>query len=100
MVNVAENISVLLQSKMERTNRKQRYWRYTAWVMTLLAYAYLAYRLLTYDDWSSLAVCLRTAERAADFFGWTRIPFRKDGAERDVDEKNAEIYRILRAAID
>ena len=50
---------------MERTNRKQRYWRYTAWVMTLLAYAYLAYRLLTYDDWSSLAVCLRTADARA-----------------------------------
>ena len=52
------------------------------------------------QDVEYLRRCLRTAERAADFFGWTRIPFRKDGQERDVDEKNAEIYRILRQAID
>ncbi len=51
-------------------------------------------------DVEYLRRCLRTAERAADFFGWTRIPFRKDGQERDVDEKNAEIYRILLEAID
>ena len=52
------------------------------------------------QDVEYLRRCLRTAERAADFFGWRRIPFRKDGKERDVDEKNAEIYRILRSAID
>ena len=51
------------------------------------------------QDIEYLRRCLRTAERAADFFGWTRIPFVKDGQERDVDEKNEEIYRILRAAI-
>lgn len=51
------------------------------------------------QDIEYLRRCLRTAERAADFFGWTRIPFMKDGMERDVDEKNEEIYRILRAAI-
>ncbi len=51
------------------------------------------------QDIEYLRRCLRTAERAADFFGWTRIPFMKDGQERDVDEKNEEIYRILRAAI-
>ena len=50
-------------------------------------------------DIQYLRRCLRTAERAAEFFGWTRIPFRKDGLERDVDEKNAEIYRILRQAL-
>ena len=32
-------------------------------------------------------------------FGWTRIPFMKDGLERDVDEKNEEIYSILRSAL-
>ena len=51
------------------------------------------------QDIEYLRRCLRTAEHAADFFGWTRIPFMKDGMERDVDEKNEEIYRILRAAI-
>lgn len=51
------------------------------------------------QDIEYLRRCLRTAERAADFFGWTRIPFMKDGQERDVDEKNEEIYRILLAAI-
>ena len=51
------------------------------------------------QDIEYLRRCLRTAERAADFFGWTRIPFMKDGQERDVDEKNEEIYRILRSAL-
>lgn len=51
------------------------------------------------QDIEYLRRCLRTAERAADFFGWTRIPFMKDDLERDVDEKNEEIYRILRSAL-
>ena len=51
------------------------------------------------QDIEYLRRCLRTAERAADFFGWTRIPFMKDGLERDVDEKNEEIYSILRSAL-
>lgn len=42
-----------------------------------------------------LARCLHTADMACRHYGWTRIPFMKDGAERDVDEKNAEIYRII-----
>ncbi len=48
-------------------------------------------------DTAYLERCLRTADRAADFYGWTRIPFQIDGAERDVDEKNAEIYRLIRS---
>ena len=51
------------------------------------------------QDVDYLRRCLRTAECAAEYFGWTRIPFRKNGAERDVDEKNAEIYALLRAAL-
>ena len=51
------------------------------------------------QDVAYLARCLRTADKAADFYGWTRIPFRKDGKERDVDEKNDEIYRIIREMI-
>ena len=46
-------------------------------------------------DTEYLARCLRTAEKAADFYGWRRVDFRKNGAERDVDEKNAEIYSLL-----
>ena len=51
------------------------------------------------QDIEYLRRCLRTAQRAADFYGWTRIPFQKDGQERDVDEKNEEIYRIIREAL-
>ena len=47
-------------------------------------------------DTAYLERCLRTADRAADFYGWRRIPFLEDGVERDVDEKNAEIYEIIR----
>lgn len=50
-------------------------------------------------DVEYLRRCLRTADRAAEFYGWKRIPYLKDGVERDVDEKNAEIYRIIRDAI-
>lgn len=39
--------------------------------------------------------CLRTADKAADYYGWLRIPFRENGAERDLDEKNAQIYQLL-----
>ncbi|MCR5576157.1 MAG: deoxynucleoside kinase [Oscillospiraceae bacterium] len=46
-------------------------------------------------DTQYLARCLHTADMACRHYGWTRIPFLKDGAERDVDEKNAEIYRII-----
>lgn len=48
-------------------------------------------------DVAYLERCLRTADLAADFYGWTRIPFQKDGAEREMDEKNAEIYRLIRS---
>lgn len=50
-------------------------------------------------DVAYLERCLRTADRAAEYFGWTRIPFMKNGQEREVDEKNAEIYRIILDAI-
>ena len=47
-------------------------------------------------DTSYLERCLRTAQLAAEYYGWTRIPFLKDGKERELMEKNDEIYRILR----
>ena len=50
-------------------------------------------------DSEYLARCLHTADMACEYYGWTRIPFMKDGAERDVDEKNAEIYDIILHAL-
>ena len=50
-------------------------------------------------DTNYLARCLHTADMACRHYGWTRIPFMKDGVERETDEKNAEIYRIVREAL-
>ena len=50
-------------------------------------------------DSEYLARCLHTADMACEHYGWTRIPFMKDGAERDLDEKNAEIYDIILRAL-
>ena len=50
-------------------------------------------------DLDYLRRCLHTADRAADFYGWTRIPFQHNGIEREVDEKNEEIYRVILDAI-
>ena len=46
-------------------------------------------------DVAYLERCLRTARRAAEHYGWLSIPYQIDGKERDVDEKNSEIYSIL-----
>lgn len=51
------------------------------------------------QDSDYLARCLRTAELACQHYGWTRVPWQKDGRERDVDEKNAELYDIILRAI-
>ena len=50
-------------------------------------------------DTQYLARCLHTADMACRHYGWTRIPFEKNGLERETDEKNAEIYRILLEAL-
>lgn len=47
------------------------------------------------QDSDYLARCLRTADKACEHYGWKRIPWKKDGLERDADEKNAEIYDII-----
>ena len=52
------------------------------------------------QDIEYLRRCLHTADRAADYYGWLRITFQKDGQERDIDEKNTEIYRIIRNQLD
>ena len=46
-------------------------------------------------DSDYLARCLRTADKACEHYGWKRVPFLKNGIERDVDEKNDELYRII-----
>lgn len=40
--------------------------------------------------------CLHVADKAADFYGWKRIAFKKDGVERTLEEKNDEIYALIR----
>ena len=47
----------------------------------------------------AVTIALSAARTACEHYGWTRVPWLKDGAERDVDEKNAELYRILRETI-
>lgn len=50
------------------------------------------------QDVSYLARCLHTADLACEFFGWKRIEYL-DGAgeERSPEEKNDEIYSLIRA---
>lgn len=50
-------------------------------------------------DIAYLENCLRVADRAADYYGWTRIPFIKDGKERSIEEKHEEIYKIIKEAL-
>ena len=47
------------------------------------------------QDVEYLQRCLMTARKAADYYGWIRIDYLKDGVERDVDEKNQEIFDII-----
>ena len=51
------------------------------------------------QDVDYLKNSLKTARLAADYYGWTKIPYLKDGIEREVDEKNEEIYRLIRSEI-
>ena len=51
-------------------------------------------------DTAYLSRCLHTAQRAAEFYGWTRVPYLREGKERELMEKNDEIYGIIRAFLD
>ena len=46
-------------------------------------------------DIAYLKRCLNTADKAAAFYGWHRVPYLKEGVERDIDEKNEEIYQLI-----
>ena len=50
-------------------------------------------------DIGYLKRCLHTARMAAEHYGWTTIPYLKDGKERELDEKNAEIYSIIQQVL-
>ena len=50
------------------------------------------------QDTAYLERCLRTADMACEHYGWRRVDFMKDGAEREKQEKNDEIYAIIREA--
>ena len=47
-------------------------------------------------DAQYLENCLRVASRAADYYGWHKIAYMKDGVERELDEKHEEIYAVVR----
>lgn len=50
-------------------------------------------------DIAYLTRCLNTADKAAAFFGWHRVPYLKNGVERNIDEKNEEIYQLILAEL-
>ncbi len=51
------------------------------------------------QDLAYLERCLKTARLAADYYGWVKVPFETDGKERALDEKNEELYQLIRNAI-
>ena len=51
-------------------------------------------------DPSYLEKCLHTADLACEYFGWHRIScLDGDGNERALDEKNDEIYDLVRSVL-
>lgn len=50
-------------------------------------------------DVEYLKKCLATASLACDFFGWNRIGYEDNGIERSIEEKNDEIYKIIKKFI-
>ena len=51
------------------------------------------------QDVAYLENCLRIGRLAAAHYGWTVVPFVKDGAERELEEKHEEIFSIIRSAL-
>ena len=50
-------------------------------------------------DIQYLENCLRVADKAADYYGWTRITYKTDGVERSIEDKHEEIYSTIKAAL-
>ena len=51
------------------------------------------------QDAAYLENCLCIGRLAAAHYGWTVVPFMKDGAERELEEKHEEIFSIIRSAL-
>lgn len=49
-------------------------------------------------DTAYLRECLRTGRLAAAHYGWQIVPFTKDGVERDKQEKNDEVFDLIKKA--
>ena len=49
-------------------------------------------------DVAYLKECLRTGRLAAEHYGWHRVEFMRDGIERSIQEKNDEIFEIIKKA--
>ena len=47
------------------------------------------------QDVAYLERSLYTAGKAAEYYNWHKIPYAIDGVERDIDEKNEEIYQLI-----
>lgn len=47
------------------------------------------------QDSEYLERCLIAARKAAGYYGWVKVDYMKDGCERDIDEKNMEIFNII-----
>lgn len=51
-------------------------------------------------DTAYLEKCLHTADLACDFFGWRRVAcVDENGSERQLNEKNNEIYSLIRSSL-
>ena len=46
-------------------------------------------------DIEYLTRCLNTARKAAAYYGWHSVPYLVNGAERNIDEKNEELYQLI-----
>ncbi len=52
-------------------------------------------------DTDYLERCILSARMACDYFGWTLVPFEKNGLEREIMEKNDDLYsQILSVLLD
>ncbi len=49
-------------------------------------------------DTAYLENCLRTGRLAAAHYGWQVVPFREDGRELEIREKNDRIYALIKKA--
>lgn len=47
------------------------------------------------QDTEYLERCLKTARKAAKYYGWQTIDYMKNGKERELEEKNQEIFQLI-----